>query len=78
MGTSVFGRFHRLSETLDGKYDLDDTLEESSIEPHVMTEEEIMHKYWKIAVIHSAIEFLSWILVKHTIQRYREVILHHL
>ena len=63
MGTSVFGRFHRLSETLDGKYDLDDTLEESSIEPHVMTEEEIMHKYWKIAVIHSAIEFCTWILV---------------
>ena len=79
MGTSVFGRFHRLSETLDGKYDLDDTLEEeSSIEPHVMTEEEIMHKYWKIAVIHSAIEFCTWILVKHTIKRYREVILHYL
>ena len=57
MGTSVFGRFHRLSETLDGKYELDDTLEEeSSIEPHVMNEEEIMHKYWKIAVTYSIIK----------------------
>ena len=64
MGTSVFGRFHRLSETLDGKYDLDNTLEEeTSIEPHVMTEEEIMHKYWKIAVFHSVIELCTWILV---------------
>ena len=64
MGTSVFGRFHRLSETLDGKYELDDTLEEeSSIEPHVMNEEEIMHKYWKIAVFYSVIEFCTWILV---------------
>ena len=63
MGTSVFGRFHRLSETLDGKYELDDTLEEeSSIEPHVMNEEEIMHKYWKIAVFHSVIELCTWIL----------------
>ena len=66
MGTSVFGRFHRLSETLDGKYELDDTLEEeSSIEPHVMNEEEIMHKYWKIAVFYSLIKSCTWILIYH-------------
>ena len=50
MPSSVFGRFHRLSESLDGKYEEDEKTEESFIVPHVMTEEEIMHKYWKLSV----------------------------
>ena len=50
MSASVFGRFHRLSETLDGIDDGDDNSQKAISEPHVMSEEEIMHKYWKIAV----------------------------
>ena len=50
MSSTVFGRFHRLSETLDGGNDVNEISEEATYEPHVMSEEEIMHKYWKIAV----------------------------
>ena len=50
MSSTVFGRFHRLSETLDGGNDVSENSEEAIYEPHVMCEEEIMHKYWKIAV----------------------------
>jgi len=49
MSSTVFGRFHRLSETLDGGNDGNEIFEEAVYEPHVMSEEEIMHKYWKIA-----------------------------
>ena len=51
MGSSVFGRFHRLSESLDGRYNPEENGDEYLIDPHVMSEEEIMHKYWKISVI---------------------------
>ena len=51
MGSSVFGRFHRLSESLDGRYNPEDNEDEYLINPYVMSEEEIMHKYWKISVI---------------------------
>ena len=50
MSASVFGRFHRLSETLDGGNDRNDNSKDTSFDPHVMSEEEIMHKYWKISV----------------------------
>ena len=50
MSSSVFGRFQRLSESFDGANDANGNVEEDPIEPHVMPEEEIMHKYWKIAV----------------------------
>ena len=51
MSSSVLGRFQRLSESIDGGNDVNSKAEEDPIEPHVMPEEEIMHKYWKIAVI---------------------------
>ena len=50
MSASVFGRFHRLSETLDGGNDGNDNSKDTVFDPHVMSEEEIMHKYWKISV----------------------------
>ena len=50
MSSSVFGRFHRLSESLDGGHDVNESSKEASFVAHVMPEEEIMHKYWKIAV----------------------------
>ena len=50
MSASVFGRFHRLSETLDGGNDGNDNSKDTSFDPHVMSEEEIMHKYWKMSV----------------------------
>ena len=51
ISSSVLGRFQRLSESFDGKPEVGETLGEDTIEPHVMSEEEIMHKYWKIAVM---------------------------
>ena len=50
MSHSVLGRFHRLSDSVDDRNDPDDNEDEHLFEPHVMSEEEIMHKYWKIAV----------------------------
>ena len=47
--SSVFGRFRRLSESVDGRYESDER-DEDSMEPHILSEEEIMHKYWKISV----------------------------
>ena len=47
---SVQRRFHRLSETIDGRYSHEEIDKDSSIQPHIMSEEEIMLKYWKIMV----------------------------
>ena len=47
--SSVVRRFHRLSESLDGRYGPNE-MDGELIEPHIMTEEEIMLKYWKILV----------------------------
>jgi hypothetical protein len=38
-----------LSETIDRRYGPEE-IDEDSIEPHIMTEEEIMLKYWKLMV----------------------------
>lgn len=40
-----FGRFHRLEDN-------EDEMGESKVVPHIMSEQEIMHKYWKLAVSH--------------------------
>ena len=50
MGSS-FSRFRRL-EADDNVDDDDDDEEENGppLAPHVMSEQEIMHKYWKLAV----------------------------
>ena len=50
MSSSVLGRFQRLSESFDSGNDTNSISAEDPIEPHVMPEEEIMHKYWKISV----------------------------
>ena len=60
---SVFKRFYRLSESLDGRLESDDEIEEDNvIDPHIMSEEEIMHQYWKISVstIHLVFVNLDW------------------
>ena len=41
-----FGRFRRLPEHRDH----DEIEEDHAIVPHIMTDHEIMHKYWKLAV----------------------------
>ena len=38
-----------MSETLDSRYKPEE-IDEDQIKPHIMTQEEIMLKYWKIMV----------------------------
>ena len=42
-------RFHRLSESIDREYSHRE-MDDDYIDPHIMTEEEIMNKYWKLMV----------------------------
>ena len=44
LGTA-FSRFRRLSDEVK-----EDDDEEEDFEPHVMSTDEIMHKYWKLVV----------------------------
>ena len=42
-------RFHRLSESIDREHSHRE-MDEDFLDPHIMTEEEIMNKYWKLMV----------------------------
>ena len=41
------GRFRKLSEDQD---DLEDSSQEATVEPKMMSEAELLHKYWKLVV----------------------------
>jgi len=44
-----FGNFQRLSETTEGGEDDNSSInEENSIEPKILSDEELLHKYWKL------------------------------
>jgi len=43
-----FGNFQRLSETEAGDDDNSSINEENSIEPKILSDEELLHKYWKL------------------------------
>ena len=46
-----FGNFQRLSETTEGGEDDNSSInEENSIEPKILSDEELLHKYWKLVV----------------------------
>ena len=45
-----FGNFQRLSETEAGDDDNSSINEENSIEPKILSDEELLHKYWKLVV----------------------------
>jgi hypothetical protein len=45
-----FGNFRRLSETEAGDDDNSSINEENSIEPKILSDEELLHKYWKLVV----------------------------
>jgi len=58
------GRFHRLSEG-ENVEENDDLEEESPAVPHLMSEDEIMHKYWKVvsSVRLTSMAFQRWMCV---------------
>ena len=45
-----FSNFRRLSENELGEDDSSSINEENSIEPKILTDEELLHKYWKLVV----------------------------
>ena len=45
-----FGNFRRLSENEVGEDDNSSINEENSFEPKLLSEEELLHKYWKLVV----------------------------
>ena len=47
--SSAQGRYHHLSEAIDSTRRSKE-FEEDHIEPHIMTEKEIILKYWKLLV----------------------------
>ena len=47
--SSARKRIHRMSETIDSRYKPEE-IDEDRIEPHILTNEEIMVKYWKLMV----------------------------
>ena len=51
MRKRFFGNFQRLSETTEaGEDDNSSINEENSIEPKILSDEELLHKYWKLVV----------------------------
>ena len=57
-------RFHRLSESIDREYS-NREMDGEFIDPHILTEEEIMNKYWKLMVrIYRIFSYFGQILLK--------------
>jgi hypothetical protein len=47
----IFGRFRRLSESGNQEDDAEIMVDnEDSIEPKILSDEELLHKYWKLVV----------------------------
>ena len=62
--SSARKRIHRMSETIDSRYKPEE-IDEDHIEPHILSNEEIMVKYWKLMVQKICNEAISYVKLIH-------------